>query len=50
MDERHLNIYFGHTTHTKAAYLLFYQAVGEEKDVKYASSFISEERRPDQTR
>ena len=32
LDERALNNFFGHTTHTKAAYLLFYQAISEEKE------------------
>jgi len=32
LDERALNNFFGHTTHTKEAYLLFYQAMIEEKE------------------
>ena len=45
VDERALNDYFGHSTHTKAAYLLFYQAVSEEKDYKVPQNPNHEERK-----
>jgi len=45
LDERQLANYFGHSTHTKAAYLLFYQAVSEEKEYKTPLNPNHEERK-----
>jgi len=45
LDERALNNFFGHTTHTKAAYLLFYQAISEEKESRGPANANLDEKR-----